>query len=166
MSKTINAIEKEEFNLRLKEVVLIVNALLKPLCTKLEVVGSIRRGVEYPNDIDIVLIPNFKETIRINMDTLGVKQNSGDKKEAWLVGGVKVELYYATEDTWGAFVLMYTGSKMFNISMRAKAKKIGYTLNQYGLFEPTDSGTTIIAQRTEEDIFKALNMEYTKPENR
>jgi DNA polymerase (family 10) len=133
-----------------------------PLCEKLEIVGSIRRMKEYVNDVDVVLIPNFKETIRINMDAIGIHQSGGDKKEAWIVNGVKVELYYATHDTWGAFVLMYTGSKEYNISMRVKAKGLGYILNQYGLFK----GEELIANRYEEDIFTALGMEYVKPEDR
>ena len=36
---------------------------LKPLCKKIQIVGSIRRGEQNPKDIDLVLIPKSKEKI-------------------------------------------------------------------------------------------------------
>lgn len=136
-----------------------VETLLKPCCNKIMVVGSIRRLKDNPHDVDIVLIPKNKDEIISILNNIGIRQNGGSKKEAWIVDDVKVELYYATEDNFGAFVLMYTGSKEYNITMRIKAKKQGYMLNQYGLFE----NDTNIVSKTEEEIFKALNMPYVIP---
>ncbi|THH33346.1 hypothetical protein EUX98_g800 [Antrodiella citrinella] len=66
----------------------------------------------------------------------------------------------------GAALLYYTGDDIFNRSMRMKANRMGYSLNQKGLFanvirnpsdrrEKLDDGT-IIASATEEEIFKKL----------
>ena len=139
-----------------------VENFLLPLCDKVEVVGSIRRNKEEPHDVDIVLIPKDKEQIRSLMSIRGNREMGGSKKEAWIIEGIKVELYYATEETWGAFVLMYTGSKEYNIMMRVKAKGMGLMLNQYGLFK----GKELIVSRTEESIFRALGMPYVEPEKR
>jgi DNA polymerase (family 10) len=158
MSKTT-----ESNGLNVKLIADEVVRVLTPLCENILVVGSIRRLKEEPNDVDIVLITNEKEKIHIELLKMGTKLSGGDKKEAWEVNGVKAELYYATEDTWGAFVLMYTGSKEYNISMRAKAKSMGYSLSQYGLF---NADKIRLASQTEEDIFTSLAMEYVEPEER
>lgn len=159
MSKE-NSIRGVEVKILADEVV----RTLTPLCDNIMVVGSIRRNKENPNDIDIVLIPKSKDTIQAELTKLHFKRlQGGDKKEAWEIGNTKIELYYATEDSWGAFVLMYTGSKEYNISMRAKAKAMGYSLSQYGLF---NADKIKVASLTEEEIFKALEIEYVEPEAR
>lgn len=139
-----------------------IKDILKPCCDNIEIVGSIRRQKAEPHDIDIVLIPKNKEEVISILNNLGTLESGGEKKGAWIVDNVKVELYFATKETWGGFVLMYTGSKEYNISMRYKAKKMGLMLNQYGLIK----NGAIIAFEAEEDIFKALNMEYVAPEMR
>jgi DNA polymerase (family 10) len=79
-----------------------------------------------------------------------------------LIEDVQFDLYYATPEEWGAMTLFLTGSKLFNILIRAKAKELGYKLNQYGLWH----GAELIAGRTEEQIFYALEMENWSPERR
>ena len=155
--------ETEQNGLNVKLIADEVVRVLTPLCENILVVGSIRRLKEEPNDVDIVLISASKDKIQTELSKLGSRLQGGDKKEAWEVNGVKVELYYATEDTWGAFVLMYTGSKEYNISMRAKAKSMGMSLSQYGL---SNSDKVVVASKTEAEIFEALDMNYREPEER
>lgn len=139
-----------------------IKDILKPCCDNIEIAGSIRRQKAEPHDIDVVLIPKNKDEVISILNMLGTKESGGEKKAAWIVDNVKVELYFATKGNWGSFLLMYTGSKEYNISMRYKAKKMGLMLNQYGLFKDG----FIIAFQTEEDIFKALDMKYVAPEMR
>jgi DNA polymerase/3'-5' exonuclease PolX len=59
------------------------------------------------------------------------------------------------------FTLLYfTGSGEFNKKMRIIAKKKGYKLSEYGLF---DKNNHIIKVSSERDIFKTLDMEYLQP---
>jgi DNA polymerase/3'-5' exonuclease PolX len=61
-------------------------------------------------------------------------------------------------------MLLYsTGSKEHNILMRGKAKKLGYLLNQKGLYK---NGKKIENLNTEQDYFNILEIEYKEPKNR
>ena len=71
-------------------------------------------------------------------------------------------IFICTNRTVAGTILYTTGSKMFNIRMRAIAKHQGYVLNQNGLFRDTVQ----IPTKKEQDIFKILKMEWIKPENR
>ena len=58
-------------------------------------------------------------------------------------------------------LMYFTGSYEFNQMIRAHAKKLGYKLNEYGLYKLDDlSPITILS---EQDIFKILQMHYIEP---
>ncbi|KAF7297381.1 DNA polymerase lambda [Mycena indigotica] len=73
----------------------------------------------------------------------------------------------------GAALLYYTGDDIFNRKMRYKANKMGYSLNQKGLYagvvrnpskwsEKTNTGN-VIACETEEEIFAKLEIPFLPP---
>ncbi|KAJ3568687.1 hypothetical protein NP233_g5553 [Leucocoprinus birnbaumii] len=76
----------------------------------------------------------------------------------------------------GAALLYYTGDDIFNRAMRLKANKMGYSLNQRGLFtgvvrDPRDSRIknnegTLVASETEQEIFRILNVPWQEPHER
>ena len=72
---------------------------LKPFCSKIEIVGSIRRNEKNPVDIDIVLIPKDKIKLEHFMKRKAKFIQGGEKKSRWRVDGVNVELYYTTNDS-------------------------------------------------------------------
>ena len=57
-----------------------------------------------------------------------------------------------------------TGPAKYNILMRMIAKKKGFRLNEYGLYD-RESGD-YVAGDTERSIFEALGMEYKAPTER
>src|SRR5204863_2052020 len=57
----------------------------------------------------------------------------------------------------------FTGSKAHNIALRDRALERGWKLNEYGLF---DAGDQSIASATEQDIYKALGLDFIEPELR
>ena len=59
-------------------------------------------------------------------------------------------------------LLYFTGSKEHNVRLRGIAKKKGWKLNEYGLFE----GEKLIPCRDEAEIFRALGLSYIPPELR
>ncbi|KAJ7630120.1 DNA polymerase lambda, partial [Mycena polygramma] len=76
----------------------------------------------------------------------------------------------------GAALLYYTGDDIFNRAMRYKANRLGYSLNQKGLFagvvrDPrnrtvkTNTGN-IVASETEEEIFYMLGVPFQEPHER
>jgi len=148
-----------------KEVLKIANNIyksLKPLTYRQEIVGSIRRKQKNPIDIDIVLIPKSKNKIVEHLKNKGKYLQGGEKRVSFKIKGVKAELYFANNKSWGAHLMTYTGPFQYNIGLRMKAKNKGLLLNQYGLFKNKKQ----IAGSTELSIYKALGKHYKEPELR
>ena len=69
-----------------------------------------------------------------------------------------------TTDVWGAALVYFTGSKAHNIKIRERAVQRGLKLSEYGLFRVAKSGKeTLIAARTEEDVYAALDLPWIPP---
>lgn len=62
-------------------------------------------------------------------------------------------------------VLYFTGSDGFNVAMRAHALTRGFTLNEHALTQ-ISTGKTVGGIKTEQDIFKALKLQWREPEER
>jgi DNA polymerase (family X) len=136
---------------------------IKPLCSRIEIAGSIRRKEKNPVDIDIVLIPKDREKLEEFMKKKWKYLQGGEKKSSWKIEGVKVELYYANKEEWGAELLAYSSQFGASIGLRMIAKRKGLKLSQHGLF---NSKGKRIAGRTEEEIYHSLGRPWKKPENR
>jgi len=139
---------------------------VKPYCSRIQIVGSIRRKVKNPVDIDIALIPKnerSKDKIEEVLKKLGKFIQGGEKRATFRIRGVKVELYYTNTEEWGATLLAYSSEFGAGIGLRMVAKRKGLKLSQHGLFSKTGRR---IAGRTEEEIYHALGRPYKEPENR
>jgi len=129
-----------------------IEKMLEGKVKRMMVCGSLRRGVkDVVNDIDVVVIPSEEwKTER--------------KSFQYEIDGVQVDVNLTTEDSWGASILMWTGTKELNVKMRAVAKEKGLKLSQYGLFDKKTNEK--IAGRTEEEIFEALGLKFLEPHER
>jgi DNA polymerase/3'-5' exonuclease PolX len=56
---------------------------------------------------------------------------------------------------------MWTGSAYNNVKMRRKAKKLGYTLSQYGI--KNKDGENLTAGFSEKEIYEFLGYDYVSP---
>lgn len=135
-------------------------ANLAPMSKRLEIAGSIRRDKPEPSDVDIVLIPKSIRKImsyisRYSAGNIGRGKNHASYRK----NGVEVELYFATDENWGAMLMYATGTSQYNILMRKYAKFWGMKLSQYGLFK----GDRMIAGKTEESIYIALGRRWKTP---
>ncbi len=139
---------------------------IKPFCSRIKIVGSIRRKVKNPVDIDIVLTPRSKKNkdrIEEILKKEGRFVQGGEKRATFRIKGVKVELYYTNKEEWGAALLAYSSEFGAGIGLRMVAKRKGFKLSQHGLF--TKNGRRI-AGKTEEEIYHALGRRYKEPWNR
>lgn len=130
---------------------------------KYEVAGSVRRCCKEVGDIDLIV----KESDMLKWAWLigklgGEPWSMGEKQIDFALDGIPINLRAANKDNWGACLMFLTGSKEFNIQTRIKAGSLGYTLNQYGVFKDG----VCLAAKTEEEIFKVLELEFKKPEER
>jgi DNA polymerase/3'-5' exonuclease PolX len=152
---------------------------------KMDVAGSYRRGAKDSGDIDIIFtsrkfdlneaVTALKKWGIIVDDLSGGTNKSKDSKHKFT--GIchcpsgqwyyfHLDLVYTTEAAWDAALLWFTGSKGFNLTTRAKAKKLGLILNQYGLFRIDDTTHRNPVALKEKDILAALGMQYIPPECR
>lgn len=125
--------------------------------------GSLRRFSETIGDVDIVVATTHAPAVHQTVvgypeatDVVG----SGDTKTSFLTReGLQVDVRTVAPDQLGSALLYFTGSKAHNIQLRQKAIDRGWLLSEYGLFEDE----SVVASATEEEIYKALDMEWIPP---
>ena len=76
---------------------------------------------------------------------------------------MRIDIRFIPYESYYSAILYFTGSKNFNKKMRRTAITLGYTLNEYGLF---DENNKMFRVNSEKDIFDILGMEYISPEYR
>lgn len=145
----------------------IVEKLKKnPRIKDIQAAGSLRRMKETVGDIDILAAgAEGKEIIKSFVSMQGVTRvlAAGDTKGSVRVEeGVQVDMRVVHEDEFGAALQYFTGSKEHNIHLREIAKKKGLKISEYGIFR----GEKKIGGRREDEIYKALGMDWIPPEMR
>ncbi len=138
---------------------------------KLEVAGSVRRRKETIGDADILVISKNSKPIMdyfVSMPEVArIYAHGATKSAIKLKNGLDVDLRVVPEESYGAALMYFTGSKDHNVALRELAIKKGYTLNEYGLFKGTkEKKGKLAAGKTEEDIYQALGLQYIEPEMR
>ncbi len=78
--------------------------------------------------------------------------------------GLQVDLRALAQESYGAALQYFTGSKEHNIVLRSRALKLGLTLNEYGLFRLEDEQR--VAGETEEAVYEKLGLAWIPPELR
>ena len=133
---------------------------------KIEWAGSLRRMRENIGDIGILATGPDKEKIVHSFTHLPeVKEvlASGETKASIIVeGGIQIDLRVVEEDSYGAALQYFTGSKAHNIHLRGIAKTRGIKINEYGVFK----GEKKIGGKEEKEVYKALGMDWIEPELR
>lgn len=143
-----------------------------PGVKRIENAGSLRRGRETVGDLDLLCIARDGAQVIERFAKLpGVTKvlAAGDTKGSvlieWRAGGtIQADLRVVPEDSFGAAWQYFTGSKEHNVRLRQLAVKRGWSLNEYAL---SDAKTEkVIAARTEEEIYGALDLPWIPPELR
>lgn len=146
-------------------------SFIKNVTNSVSPAGSFRRGATECNDIDIVVLEPI-DMIITKLISLGYIKHTFSNGAHKFSGIVKhpayprfrhLDMVLTSTFAYPFTMLYFTGSKRFNIIMRLKAKKLGFTLNEYGLFR---DGVPVPGLNTEHDIFAALGMEYKEPRDR
>lgn len=137
------------------------------LFQRIELAGSLRRGKETVGDLDLLAISDRPEEASKAFCGLAEVEEvlaQGPKKSSVkLSGGLQADLRIVPEESFGAALQYFTGSKAHNIRLRERAVARGWKLNEYGLFDENDR---MIAGRAEEEIYRALGLSFIPPELR
>jgi DNA polymerase (family 10) len=131
-----------------------------------EVAGSIRRRKETVGDADILAISRKPQRVMdffVSMPEVAHVLGKGTTKTMIkLKNNLDVDLRVVPDESFGAALNYFTGSKDHNVALRRIAQEKGLKLNEYGLFR----GSKQIAGKTEEEIYKVLGLSYIPPEIR
>lgn len=127
--------------------------------------GSLRRFRDTVADLDLLVATSEPSSVvrrLVRRPWISEVIGSGDTKTSVLTNsGLQVDVRMVLEHQWGAALLYFTGSKEHNIRLRRLAIEQGWVLSEYALYESeTDA---VVAQHTEEDIYRALGMEWVPP---
>ena len=130
------------------------------------VAGSFRRRRDTVGDLDLVVTAEHAAAVGDKLvayeNVAEVRAHGGTRTTVVLRSGIQVDVRAVPEESFGAALLYFTGSKAHNIALRAIAVRRGWKLNEYGLF----SGRRRIAGSTEEEVYKKLGLAYIPPEMR
>jgi DNA polymerase (family X) len=145
-----------------------------PGVDKVTPAGSLRRGKETVGDLDLLVTgkccssePQRNKVIEQILNFPGILEvlaKGENKVSVKLRSGMQVDVRLLPPDSFGAALQYFTGSKNHNVSLRQRALKQGYTLNEYGL--ATLEGNKRVASKTEEEIYKTLGLDWIPPELR
>jgi len=145
-----------------------------PGVDKVTPAGSLRRGRETVGDLDLLITgkccTNDAQRARVQdaiLEFPGILEvlAKGENKVSFkLRSGMQVDVRLLPPESFGAALQYFTGSKNHNVSLRQRALRLGYTLNEYGLTRIEDN--KVVAGKVEEEIYKKLGLEYIPPELR
>ena len=133
---------------------------------QVELAGSFRRRKETIGDLDVLVTGGDAEQVMHAFTThsavTDVMGRGDTKSSVKLDNGLQVDLRVVPEASFGAALMYFTGSKEHNIELRKLAIEKGWSLNEYGLTK----GEKVVAARTEEDVYRALGLDWVPPELR
>lgn len=134
---------------------------------KLKGVGSYRRGCATVGDVDMLAIKKPGPTTPIQRDFSKLCDyiiRLGDKKMTGRYRHTQVDIQIVTEEEWPAALQYFTGSQEHNVMLRSLAKKKGWKLNEYGLWDRETTERIPVA--TEKELYEKLLGHYVEPEER
>lgn len=142
-------------------------------CSNVYFAGSYRRGKSASGDIDIITTKDIDKTFKeLNYNNSAVVYKHGEDIISFLFNinsdgktYVQVDLFYVNPNDLIPMLTYATGPKKFNVRMRGIAKRMGYKLNQKGLYY-RNSTELVKKFKTEKDLFSILKMDYLEPKDR
>jgi len=145
-----------------------------PGVDKVTPAGSFRRGRETVGDLDLLITGKccvndeqrrkVQDAILEFPGILEVLAKGENKVSFKLRSGMQVDVRLLPPESFGAALQYFTGSKNHNVSLRQRALRMGYTLNEYGLMRVQDNKS--VAAKTEEEIYRKLGLAFIPPELR
>jgi len=137
-----------------------------PGVKQVAVAGSFRRMRETVGDLDILVTATPDSPVMqrfTGYDEVAEVYSSGETRASVLLKcGMQVDLRVVEQQSYGAALHYFTGSKSHNIAIRRIAQHIGLKVNEYGVFR----GSQRIAGDSEESVYRAVGLPYISPELR
>src|SRR5207253_2095731 len=141
---------------------------------RLEACGSLRRRKETINDIDLLvssknagpIMDRFVQLAGVTKVLARGETKSSVELDRGMIEGrrlsIQADLRVVADEEFPFALHYFTGSKEHNIAVRGRAQQYGLKLNEYELVGPNKR----VKAKEEEDIFRALDLDYIPPEMR
>lgn len=131
--------------------------------------GSLRRGAETVGDLDFVATTEgdpraLMDAFVSHPEVADILAHGSSKSSVRLKSGISADLRVVRPEQWGSALHHFTGSKHHHTQLRARARKMGLKINEYGVFE--SGSESPIASREEAEVYAALGLPYIPPELR
>lgn len=168
---------------------------LRPLCSRLEIVGSLRRGKQLVSDAEILYVPIlrsipdpgdlFGPDMRVNEAdvVIGALEGQGiiarrpkrdgtftfgskNKLMIHVSSGIPIDFFGTTEANFWVSLVIRTGGVDTNLRLTTGALARGRSLNAYGCGVTDLQTKTVTPAYSEEDVFKLCGIGYLPPQER
>lgn len=156
--------------------------ILRPLCNRLLIAGSIRREADRVGDIEIVCIPNvnrYREFQAQVKKWTKVKGEPDGKYTQRVIPGIPdpygvvrldertgpemvLDLFICSTLTWACNAMIRTGPADFSQAMMTRAPRRGMKFNEGRLYR----GALVLPVVAEEEVFTALGLPWIDPPRR
>jgi DNA polymerase (family X) len=138
-----------------------------PKIARVDVLGSLRRGVSTIGDIDIAVQtekpkPVIDHFIKFPHQSLIEQGLTG--ASVLLTNGHQVDMRVQTKKSYGSMLQYFTGSKNHNIKLRSFALDHGLSLSEYGIKNVKSGKLKQIADET--SFYKTIGLQWIPPELR
>jgi len=133
---------------------------------EVQVAGSFRRRKETVGDLDILVTGNRSdEAMQALVNYEDVRQvlaHGQTKSSVIMKNGLQVDLRFVDQNSFGAALHYFTGSKAHNIAVRRLALDRELKINEYGVYQEEQK----VAGESEEDVYARVGLPYIVPELR
>lgn len=147
-----------------------------PEARQVEGAGSWRRGRETVGDLDVVVDSRAAAAVMDHLERwhgmAAVLQRGDTKTSIRGPQDIQIDLRVVAEDSFGAALQYFTGSKEHNVKLRSRARDRGLTINEYGVHELNASADghhtrgDVLAGRSEAEVYEAVGLPWIPPELR
>ena len=134
--------------------------------TQVSAAGSFRRRKETVGDLDVLATSTNSAAV---MDALAahplvekVLARGDTKQHVRLRSGIELDLRVVADESYGAAMQYFSGSKEHNIVIRKRAQERGLKINEYGVFRDEQ----YVAGRTEAEVYATVGLPWIPPELR
>jgi len=137
-----------------------------PVVKRVIVAGSYRRAKDTVGDLDILVTTSARSRLIDHFVNYGevaeVLAKGSTRASVRLQSKLQVDLRVVPEDSYGAALHYFTGSKTHNIAIRELGQQRGLKINEYGVFRRDQR----IAGEAEESVFTSVGLPFIPPELR
>ena len=155
-----------------------LKGLLSPCCERIEIAGSLRRGLPDVGDIEFLVIPRrqgnvdyLDKVVRqlLFKEVLGYRRNKrgslmyGPKNKFLLhiPGGIAVDIFSTDAECWPVALVVRTGGETTNKRIASAAIRKGWRFHAYGRGFSSPQGEEVC--HSERDVFEKVDLPYLEP---